>query len=461
MISADYVATTRVHPVSRLGDRFLGWLTWVLLGYALLSRSFAYVGVNPLFIGEVTLLFGVAALYQSKSTRVALRYGPVKWLVALIFWGLVTTLPHVSTYGVDSLRDAVLYGYGIFMLIVAGVVIQRPDRLRFLLMRYRPFILIFFASAWLIFTLYKTFKYSLPLLPGTTVTVISAKPGDLMVHITGCCAFLMVGMGRMNWKLALLLFVNLAVIMVSNRGGMVAFVLAMIVVVSLRPPQLRLSKLVYGFLTLITVIALWNPAISREKGRDVSLEQVWENIQSIFGETDQSALKGTKEWRLNWWTQIVDYTFFGEYFLMGKGFGINLANSDGYQVEEEDALRSPHNGHMTMLARAGVPGFILWLLVHASWAWLMLRSCIHARRRADFNWAGIFLFLLAYWLAFMVNTSFDVFLEGPMGGIWFWTIMGAGIAAVHLYRYQPQVAWDDAAHDGRSDQPHHHFRTAA
>ena len=49
----------------------------------------------------------------------------------------------------------------------------------------------------------------------------------------------------------------------------------------------------------------------------------------------------------------------------------------------------------------------------------------------------MFLFLLAYWLAFMINTAFDVFLEGPMGGIWFWTIYGVGLAALWLYRHDP------------------------
>jgi hypothetical protein len=30
----------------------------------------------------------------------------------------------------------------------------------------------------------------------------------------------------------------------------------------------------------------------------------------------------------------------------------------------------------------------------------------------------------------MVNTSFDVFIEGPMGGIWYWTLYGVGLAAL-------------------------------
>ena len=39
----------------------------------------------------------------------------------------------------------------------------------------------------------------------------------------------------------------------------------------------------------------------------------------------------------------------------------------------------------------------------------------------------------------MTNAAFDVFIEGPMGGIWFWNIMGVGIAAVYVYRRYPLV----------------------
>ena len=44
----------------------------------------------------------------------------------------------------------------------------------------------------------------------------------------------------------------------------------------------------------------------------------------------------------------------------------------------------------------------------------------------------MFLFLGAYWLAFLINGSFDVYLEGPMGGIWFWTVYGIGVAPANL-----------------------------
>jgi hypothetical protein len=42
----------------------------------------------------------------------------------------------------------------------------------------------------------------------------------------------------------------------------------------------------------------------------------------------------------------------------------------------------------------------------------------------------------------MTNAAFDVFIEGPMGGIWFWTIYGIGLASVWLYKHSPEVLRD-------------------
>jgi hypothetical protein len=38
-----------------------------------------------------------------------------------------------------------------------------------------------------------------------------------------------------------------------------------------------------------------------------------------------------------------------------------------------------------------------------------------------------------------VNAAFDVCLEGPMMGIWFWTLFGTGIAAGRIHQRCPEV----------------------
>ena len=132
-----------------------------------------------------------------------------------------------------------------------------------------------------------------------------------------------------------------------------------------------------------------------------------------------------------WWDTIIDYTVNGPYFWTGKGFGINLADADGFQVGDvgtDTSLRAPHNGHMEILARTGVPGFALWFLLNAVWLVTMLRALVRSRRADDLHRAGLLVWLIVFWAAALVNASFDVYLQGPHGGIWFWSVVGLGIA---------------------------------
>jgi hypothetical protein len=81
--------------------------------------------------------------------------------------------------------------------------------------------------------------------------------------------------------------------------------------------------------------------------------------------------------------------------------------------------------------------------MHATWLFGLFDAHLRSRRRGQKRWAGAFLFLLAYYAAFIINGSFDVFIEGPMGGIWFWSIFGTGVGAVWVWRYAPQVLADE------------------
>jgi O-antigen ligase len=167
--------------------------------------------------------------------------------------------------------------------------------------------------------------------------------------------------------------------------------------------------------------------------RKISIDEIKDRAVSVFS-NDNKSLSGTKEWRLEWWQEIVGYTVEGPYFWQGKGFGINLANADGFQVLEDESLRAPHNSHLTVLARMGVPGFSLWIVLQGAFALALLRALLRARRDRQMFWAQIDAWLLFYWLAMIINANFDPYLEGPQGGIWFWSIFGAGLAALATQR---------------------------
>ena len=80
---------------------------------------------------------------------------------------------------------------------------------------------------------------------------------------------------------------------------------------------------------------------------------------------------------------------------------------------------------------------MLWALVLVSWFAMLTRAMLTARARGHERWADLFLFVACYIIAILINATFDVALEGPMQGIWFWCLFGFGIGSVMIYRAQP------------------------
>lgn len=421
---------------------WLASLCLALAGYAVMGKGFAYLIFPPIFIGEILLAAGLALLLTCPGWRRLAAMPTVWWFALLVVWGLARTLPYVGRYKADALRDAVIWGYGLYMVVVAAWLASRPDLVGFMLRAYRRFAMPFLLIMPAIWLMQQLAREAIPTWPWANVEMIHAKGGDVLVHLGGVAALAIVGLfpsPSLLWPAILLANVGLAGVV--NRGGMVSFGFACLVAFWHFPRSPWLQRLIVVGIMMLAVMLVAEPRLEGgSKRRQISFEQLSANVMSIVGDVRTSDLDDTKQWRLEWWTKIVQYTIAGPYRWTGKGFGINLADDDGFQVNQDGSLRSPHNGHLTMLARGGVPGLALWLAVHLSFVLCMLRGIWTARRRGDRVWFSLFTLVLAYWLAFIVNASFDVFIEGPMGGIWMWTLMGVGLGATWVYRHAPQAA---------------------
>ena len=414
----------------------------LLAGLAIGGKGFAYLGLPPLFITELMLLLGVGVFLLQRRWRETLGQPTAVLLVLSIAWSLAQTLPYLGTHGLDAPRDMVLVGYGIAALIVAAVVISDPSRLAWLLGRYQRFALWFLALSpllWVAYTLLNEAMPTWPWAPG--VGIVELKPGDTAVHLGAIAAAAILGLFRgrsIGWIVLLALL--LAALAAVSRGALVAFASAAMVGLMFRPRSRWAWRLLGVGLTLVLIALLVDVRMQVPgRQREFSARQLTLNFVSILGDNETGDLDDTKTWRLQWWEKIARYTFAGPHFWTGKGYGVNLANDDGFQVYEDDSLRSPHNGHLNVLARTGVPGLTLWVAVQAAWLAQVMLAYLDARRRGHAAWCSVFGLLLAYWTAMTLNASVDVYLEGPMGGVWFWTIVGLGLAATWIHRHAPEV----------------------
>ncbi|HFD15050.1 MAG TPA: O-antigen ligase domain-containing protein [Rhodospirillales bacterium] len=452
--------TARVRPrgVARL---FATVLAVGLVGYAYGNKGFAYLGLPPFFYDS--LIFALAASFLLLRPRwMRLLADPTVFLLLLfVFWGALRTIPGIAEYGISALRDGVIWGWGAIALAVAHLV-RRNLRPMALAQWYGTTMLWFVLWVPVAFVLSRMLGDSLPRWPWGPdggVPVIVFKGGDAGVHLAGVLAFWLFVAPRLRtvalpaplmwpgW------FASFLVAATLNRGGFLALLLGS-GFAAMHARLLRMVRvaLVVAALTNAAILASVLDLLPRYQVNDriIGTEQLYTNVVSIFWDVEGFSGTGTKRWRLAWWGEIIDYTVFGNYFWTGKGFGINLADDDGFQVVADGSLRSPHNGHLTILARMGVPGFVLWVLFLGS---LLLRLWLRYRRLkragAAFE-AALCLWVLAFLIAAIVNATFDVYLEGPMGGVWFWSVTGLGLSLVVRRRYPIQRFGPRVRHISRS-----------
>jgi hypothetical protein len=416
-------------------------MPFFLLGYAVAGRAFAYLGIPPFYMGEILLMIGlwqVASLARPLSVFLL----PQMWfLLSFMLWGAFQTVPYILEYGEMALRDSAIWGYGFFGVIIAMVLLSQPLALSLLLNRYRFFVHFFpfvACAGLIVLTFFKRSIFDVTIL-------LQMKAGDILVHLAAITAFVACGMAGKKTLLWFFAIIGAVICAGSiGRGGLLAFCFGLGVLVLLRIRYKTIWRMLLmifvAILLLVTLIFIIpDKQITNRFERQISPIQLAKNMVSIFMPAEQWGLEGTKRYRLEWWNKIIDYTFFGDYFLMGKGYGINLAVSDDQVLKGDTSLRSPHNAHLTILARSGVTGLILWVILNLVWLIGMVRAIFLAKQSHAQQWEGWLSTLLVFYLAALVNASFDVYLEGPMGGIWFWTVFGIGMASIHLLRTQPEL----------------------
>ncbi|WP_158226492.1 O-antigen ligase family protein [Bradyrhizobium sp. UFLA03-84] len=406
-----------------------------------MGKGFAYWGYRPLFVGEIAFLAGVFVLLRSGCLLAVFASGPSLVLAVAMGWALLRTFPYLDIYGFDALRDSVILVYGVFSFVVAALLIEDFRRIDTVIGYYRKFLDIYVPVVPILFPLSFYFADYIPDVPGTDVGLIWLGAGEVATHLAGAAVFVLAGLRKPTPIWTASLIAGVVVISAVSRAAFLAFAvpvtLAALAVGKVRPLLAVVATgavlLAASYAIEMSISGYQEARVSTE--RRISVAQIVENISSIVGQGGAQT-EDTTQWRANWWRTIVDKTVHGPYFWTGRGFGVNLAVEDGLaRANSERPLRSPHSAHMTILARAGVPGLVLWVAFLAAWFGTLLRAMVQAHSRGHTEWAALMLFIACYVSSCIINASFDVALEAPMQGIWFWCLIGFGIGTTMLYRY--------------------------
>lgn len=231
-------------------------MPFFLLGYAVAGRAFAYLGIPPFYMGEILLLLGIWYIASLPRPLYVFVIPQIWLLIVFMLWGVLQTLPYLYEYRIMALRDAVLWGYGFFALIIAMAIVSVPSAMPFLIDRYRFFVRFFpyIAFAGLIVLIF--FKRAI-----FDVTVLmQMKAGDILVHLAAVMTFAAYGL---SGKKPIVWFISIigAVICAGSigRGGLLAFCVGMSALVLLRIQYLRTWRMLLyaGIAGIMRLHFLW------------------------------------------------------------------------------------------------------------------------------------------------------------------------------------------------------------
>lgn len=431
-----------------LSDWYCLLLTFVLLGYVFVGKGFAYQGLPPLFVGEITLLCGGLVFLLSRGAVPSVSTAPAAILAVMMMWVLIRTLPYIEIYGMDAPRDSIIVLYGAYTFIVIALILQKGSRIDSFLAVYAFAASLFVVTGPFVFVFTRFFSEYIPTFPapsGEPISWWSFRPGQFGVHLAGAGLFALLGLMRVNFVWVAGFVLAAAMASATSRGAMLAIVVPIGLVGVISGRTRLLVRIAVGGLVVMTVALIAETLLTdfREvdtldsRDRPISVRQIISGVFSIFDQSGAQLVQ-TKEWRLRWWEIIQEHTLNnGPYFWTGKGFGINLADADGFQQPNEAGappLRDPHSVHLTLLARAGVPGLMMWLSLLGTWTWLLLSTGARARRQGLGRWNDVLLFIWGYAMAVVIESSFDIGMAGPMMGIPFWCMIGFGIGVAMMYR---------------------------
>lgn len=387
----------------------------VMALYVFFNKGIAYT-----YLVEALWLMGLFIIFLNRKSFELILNKKTKLLLFFLGISLVYILRAAGTYSwFDLIRDSFIFQYGWF----AFIPFLFKDKLHLIWNSFSWIYKWFPFAALLNFVLQYFVPFFENITPFGGIPILLYKNGDMGVHLLISSLFFLYSFEKYSFKwravLSTLIVLDFLILASYSRSGMLSFLASLFCFIYFNKDiQLqKRTRLLFKYLPILLLIVTpiyINLKVSENfQGRSVGFEQIKNNFSSIVGGTTDATSEDNVVWRLVWWAKIIDYSFTKTNFIAGKGLGMSLATDDDI-ITLDETLRSPHNFHLNIMARFGVLIFIAWCYFMA----LFIVPLFQRKLQGKLLLIGCALF------AFLLNASFDVFLEGPMGAFPFWTWVG-------------------------------------
>jgi O-antigen ligase len=430
------LAFTRYHAIP-IGTLLLGG---ALIGYIVGNRGFAQISLSgelPILPAEFVLFFSGGILLFRSALRQEMPVRRDLLNVTILVWIGLSTIrlyPDLNTYGVMAIRDYATVYYAAFFFLAQKAASDLHER-RFL-NRCLNFGFVALLALYPIYALFPDFFLTHFLIRG--VPLIFFK-GDLLgTFLAAGSVFSFARFDRTKSRIDLVLSLLMAgsTMTTNNRASMLGLIVPAIVLAIGRRPRF-LALLTASGLAAIVVLFL----VSFFRGQpweNSPVHEMYERAVSLtdpYGERnysgEETSYKGDNNvFRTTWWNIVIGETVRTNPWI-GMGWGADLAEPFVriYYPEggEDFTARSPHNVVVTVFARTGFVGLLPFLGLMYALAAGMWRA-VRSNTEVTGMWCVA--------CTILTSACFGVVLEGPMGAILFWVILGMANSGSQVVRDQ-------------------------
>ncbi len=407
----------------------------LVVGYFAANRGFAQLsplGGLPLFFAEIGLGLSLGMVTLRTALKQRLPFPLTPLAIALLVWigaAGVHLLLDLPQWGLMALRDYAAVFYALFFFIAFSLGRHAPSR-SLLLGGFGLGLGLMVVVYPLFLTFEHFFTYTLTF---RGMPLIYFKD-DLAGIYGGAGAVFFYGFYRRRggmWRLLLALACLAMIFLTLSRAAMLG--LGVGVVLLLLARDRGFVAMLIGAGTAAVVALLLYYSIAGTPLRETRLYGFYEHVASLVDVSGTREYRGqsshdtgaNNRFRLVWWQTLAGKTL-DEAPLFGLGFGYDLAApfvQEYYPGSDREAFtaRSPHNYLLTLFARTGVLGLVLFLVVLV----LMAGQTCHwlGRARAGPSLPEPLLLQIMCWTV-LASALFQVVLEGPMGAVPFWLLLG-------------------------------------
>ena len=408
----------------------LSWVLKLLLSYlaaiTIFGKGPTYIGIEPLFWGEIVL--GVSVLWAvRKCNRWTVPTSSSRVLTLLICCfialGAAETIRDYGTWGLDCLRDSAIWYYALFYFVGLAVASNGSQFVRFCSWWKLFFVLSIPWAAEEVLTGYGLSSLT-PVIGGHAAILGSALMEIVQSMGLGCVLLLSEDRVASRWgrplRIALATLGSAATAIYYGRGAKLAVLSALMVYIVMSVSRKSGGKSFHRNAILVALLLLGGAVVETTAGGNL----VEKLSLDRFSGASLDHPDDTAGWRSLWWDRL--YTeVAAQNPVLGLGFGLNLADYNPLIGEQgENPVRSPHNFNVTILARMGFAGLLIWVGILFLGIAVPFWGLLLASSTAENEEVRNRLFWIATLTAIWVNSSFSVLMEGPVMGIPFWLILG-------------------------------------